>query len=64
MIRARKNIIGRKQAISLNLVHNSENPSLDALSFVLENIPEDKGECDIAPAFKNLTDKCIGKKLA
>ena len=44
------------------LERDSENPSLDALSFALESISGDKNKCDIAPAFKNLTYKCEGKK--
>ena len=47
----------------LSLIRNSEKYSLDDLSFVLERVSRVwKEECDVAPAFKNLTEKCTGKK--
>ena len=63
MIQARKKVDGVKERIFLALVQKSENPSLDSLSFVLESVSEDKKECDLAPAFKNLTEECKGKRL-
>lgn len=47
----------------MRMVHNSEKHSLYDLSFVLESISRDKEECDLAPAFKSLTNECKGKPM-
>lgn len=50
----------KERFVKLDLVHNQEKPSLDDLSFVLENGPTDTDKCDVAPAFQSLAKKCIG----
>ena len=57
--------VAEGRIFKLRLVHNSEKPSLDDLSFVVESISGDKGEkCDLAPSLKSLIKKCTGKRLA
>ena len=52
----------KERFVKLDLVHNPEMPSLDDLSFVLENGPTGTEKCDLAPAFQNLAEKCTGNK--
>lgn len=58
LISVTKYIDENKKAV-LRLESNSERTSLDDLLFVLETADK---ECDMAIAFKNLTDKCEGER--
>lgn len=54
----------RGRDIALKLFHNSETPTLDDLSFVVESLPTDAEKCDLTdltPAFKKLIANCKGK---
>lgn len=50
--------------IGVNLAHNSEVPSLDHLSFVMESLSEDTEECEVASTFKSVIEHCEGKEMA
>ena len=51
----------RKRQVELVLIDDSDEPSVNDLSFVLESVSPYTGECEVAQVFRNLTIKCIGK---